>query len=252
MEKEFFIILSLILWPTPLLAQPSLLNQILLTQNSIVEVQAENNVGFAKAGKGKVAVNPLTGKMVVLQGVARASYERKGAGVIIHPAGVIVTNAHIISQANRIAVTLADHSTISAQVVRMNPDVDIALLRVLTSDALPYVALANSDQIQLGEEIMTSGNSPLLTSTVTGGKVIGIGINRNIQKSGHQQTDLIQTTVNLYEGDSGGPLFNRRGELVGLMTAKETTADHSSFAIPANKIAIILQDYLKQVQAEKQ
>jgi len=242
---KWIIVIAFVAMPLPVLAQqPSLLNQILQTEAAIVDIKAEN-VGLYRSPQAAAARDPRTGRIIIRQNIAQAAYERKGAGAIIHPSGIIVTNAHIAAKSNRITITLNDKTSLPAKTALVVNDLDLALLKVDAGQELPYVALADSDKIQLGEEIITVGSSPLMDQTITGGKIIGIGVNRTVEKTGRRRTDLIQTTVNLYEGDSGGPLFNRKGELVGLMTAKEQSADHSSFAIPSNKIAAALNEYLK-------
>jgi S1-C subfamily serine protease len=178
--------------------------------------------------------------------VAVGSYQRRAAGIIIHDSGVIVTNAHTVQLADHIQIVFADKTAVPAQVGRVIKNLDLALLQVAVPFPLIPVTLADSDQIRLGDEIITIGSSPLLDKTISGGKVIGIGTNRSLPQQGERRTDLIQTTVNLYQGDSGGPLFDRQGRLIGLMTAKETSADHSSFAIPSNQILKHLKAYMAE------
>jgi len=234
----------LLVAPAVLKAQPSILNELLTHRAALVEVQAKN-LSLYRSPPGPVALDAKTGRLIVRQNVKQASYFREGAGVIIHPSGVIVTNAHIVHRAGRITVVMPDKNKLNAQVVGFINAIDLALLKVSPPSDLPWVRLADSDQIRLGDEIFTVGHSFLLNQTVSGGKVIGLGTSRAAPRQGHRRTELIQTTFNLYEGDSGGPLFNNRGQLIGLMTAKETKADHSSFAVPSNRIAQYLKEYLQ-------
>ena len=224
--------------------QNSIIDQIQNTQNSLVTIHADM-ASFYKNPGGRTAIDPQTGKMVLLRTVTKASYDRNGAGVIVHPTGIIVTNAHVVDKANQITVILHDKTEMPAKVLRLVENLDMALLKIETPYPLIPVRIADSDQIHLGDEIITVGNSQLLNQTVSGGKIKGLGVNRTNQKDGRVRNDLIQTTVNLYQGDSGGPLFDRNGFLIGLMTAKDTSADHSSFAIPANKIKQYLLEYLQ-------
>ncbi|MFA5088680.1 MAG: trypsin-like peptidase domain-containing protein [Candidatus Omnitrophota bacterium] len=224
--------------------QSSILDQVIKSQDAIVSIKSENSDVFSSPNQA-VGINPKTGKVLFRRNVHAAVYNRAGAGVLIHSSGIIVTNAHTINRANRITVTFGDRQEAPAKVIRLINNLDFALLQV----SLPYpivpIELADSDKIQLGEEIITVGNSELLKQTVTGGKIIGIGTSRSDKQDDGQTTDLLQTTINLYSGDSGGPLFDTKGRLVGLMTAKETGADHSSFAIPSNKIRKYLKEYLE-------
>ena len=226
--------------------QDSIIDQIQKTQASIVTIKADIS-SFYKTPSQRAAIDPKTGKMVLLRTVAKASYNRVGAGVIIHPLGVIVTNAHVVDKATEIKVILHDQTMVRAKVLRLVDNLDMALLKIEPPYPLTAVNIANSDQIRLGQEIITIGNSAILNQTVSGGKIKGLGVSRTDQRSGRVQNNLIQTTINLYEGDSGGPLFNQDGFLIGLMTAKETAADHSSFAIPSNKIKQYLLEYLQTV-----
>jgi len=234
------LILILLISANPAFAQESILAEVIKSQEAIVQVTAENTDVF-KSKPAIAGINPRTGRLVTRRKLVRKSYDRSGAGVIIHPSGVIVTNAHIVHRANRIKITLFDNKTFYANVVGFQGELDFALLKINTPYPLRPIIIADSDKIELRDEIITIGNSFILNGTVSGGRVRSLGVTRT--KSG-RQTDLIHTTVNLYQGDSGGPLFNSRGELIGLMTAKETDADHSSFAIPSKKILLDLMEYL--------
>jgi len=245
------IYLLLILTPPVLFAQSSILEQILNTRQALVEVLAEN-ISLHRSDSGHVALNPQTGQLVHLQNIKKSAYTRQGAGVIIHPSGVLVTNAHIIHKADRISIILADGQQVPARIVRYLNELDLALLKIDTPSPLHAVTLADSDQIRLGDEIMTVGHSFLLNQTVSGGRVIGLGTSLSKIQKGQTRTELIQTSFNLYEGDSGGPLFDRQGHLIGLMTAKEMNADHSSFAVPSNRIARYLNGYLKSLKDPNQ
>ena len=226
-----------------LFAQTSIIDQMLKTQSSLVSIKAENS-SLYKSPKLKPFIDSKTGKMVVLRNLAKASYQRHGAGVIVHSTGIIVTNAHTIHKANRITIIFHNKKTITAHVVKVINNIDLAFLKVEVPFKLKSIPFADSDRIHLGEEIMTIGNSKLLKQTVSGGKIVGIGTSKGLKKTGKTRTDLIQTSIGLYEGDSGGPLFNNKGHLIGLMTAKETSGRFSSFAIPSNQIKKYLIEYL--------
>ena len=230
---------------TPFLhAQDSIIEKMMEIQKAVVEITAEN-IDFYSQGKASAGIDPVSRRIIVARKAAGRSYRRAGAGVIIHSDGLIVTNAHTGYKANVIRVTLDSGETFYAQPVRLVNDLDLLLLKINAGRPLPYVSLADSDQIKLNQNIITIGNSDFLKKTITGGTIIGIGISRKLKHGGNQRTDLIQTSINLYRGDSGGPLFNSYGQLLGLMTADESAADHSSFAIPSNKIQKYLIEYLQ-------
>jgi len=251
MINRLFLISSLcaltlgLLWPSSAFAQPSVLEQIIQTQPALVDIKAEL-IGFYKSPRAQTVFDSNTGRFIQLRNLKKATYARKGAGIIIHDSGIIVTNGHIVDKANLIIATLHNGQKVSAKLLFVINNLDIAYLKIEPPFALQSVEIADSDMINLGQEILTVGSSPVLHQTITGGQVIGLGTSRTLQKYGINRTDLIQTSFNLYEGDSGGPLFDQKGRLIGLMTAKETASDHSSFAVPSNQILKYLYDYLKQ------
>ncbi len=246
-EKSPFLFIISFLYSTlagPALAQPSIIDQIIKTQHSLVGVRA-TNMGLVKSSGSAAALDPKTGRIVVTHNAAMAAYQRGGAGVIIHPSGIIVTNAHTVNKAGAVTVVFSDNTETSAQVIRVINNLDLALLKFKPSRAAIPVIIGDSNEIRLGDEIATIGNSDLLKESITGGQVIGLGTSRSKKTKGQTDHDLIQTSFNVYKGDSGGPLFDKQGRLIGLMTAKQNSVDHSSFAIPSNKIVTYLNEYLK-------
>lgn len=223
--------------------QPSLIQQIEELKPSIVRIKARNTEIF-QSQRPQAAIDRQTGRIIVFRNVHSGSYNRFGAGVFVDACGIIVTNAHTINNADQIRVLLNDNIELPARVVFLFKDMDFGFLKVDLPYAIRPVPLADSDDIHLGDDIVNIGNSELLHQTVSGGQIIGIGSSRTQKTQGRQNTYLIQTTVNLYPGDSGGPVFNRSGKLIGLITAKETSSEHSSFAIPSNIINRFLQEYL--------
>lgn len=247
MKHFYFIIFAAITISTFCSAQDSIISQMIKTQQAVVEIHAENTDIFNTQQAG-AAIDPRTGRIVISRKIAQRSYKRSGAGVIVHPDGIIVTNAHTGHKANNIKVTLNTGEVFYAKPVRIVNDLDLLLLKIETDRDLPFVQIADSDQISLRNDVITIGNSPLLKNTISGGNIIGIGVNRKLKHTGKHRADLIQTTVNLYQGDSGGPLFDKHGQLIGLMTADEGGTDHSSFAIPSNKIKKYLLEYLNSTK----
>ena len=179
-----------------------------------------------------------TGKMLVRHKLQQATLQRSGAGVIIDPSGLIVTNTHTIFNAKKIFVILHDQTSFPAEVLGFVSQYDFVFLRIQTPAPLSPISWADSDQIHLGDNIVTIGHSDLLKEAISGGKIIGIGVQggKNLHSTEGEETKLIQINVNVYKGDSGGPIFDRKGNFVGLMVAGQMKADRSSFAIPANQI----------------
>ena len=228
----------------PAYGQTSLIDEILKLEPAIVSVKSINTDIFTTPARA-AARDPRTGRIVVLRKLRTAHYDRFGAGVIIDPSGIIVTNAHIVNLAEHLTVILHNKKEIPAQVLFVVKDSDIAFLKIELSSPIEAVELADSDQIKLRDQVITVGNSFLLRQTVSGGQVIGLGQTKQQMFRGPIKTnELIHTDINLYEGDSGGPLFDHRGRLIGLMTAKEVQADHSSFALPSNHIKRFWAEYV--------
>ncbi|HOW36411.1 MAG TPA: S1C family serine protease [Candidatus Omnitrophota bacterium] len=216
---------------------------------AIVSVTAEIT-GIAQGGRPAAAIDKATGRMIILRNVKAAHLKRVGAGVIIDPSGLIATNVHTIANAQKITIAFNDGTQVTAQVVQYFPQEDFALLSINPPYPLSSIEFADSDNIRLGEEVITVGNSELLSQTISGGKIIGIG-SHNRQKQEGVNTDMIQTNINVYKGDSGGPLLNRDGQLLGLMVAGQMDVDRSSFAIPSKKIRMHYLEYLRSLSEEK-
>lgn len=158
-----------------------------------------------------------------------------GSGFIVDPSGLIVTNNHVIDGADKITVTLQDNTTLQATVVGRDETGDIALLRVKPDKPLPAVQFGNSDDARVGDWVLAIGNPFGLGGTVTAGIVSARG--RNIHQGPYD--DFIQTDAPINRGNSGGPLFNMDGEVIGMNTAIYSPSGGSigiGFSIPSNMV----------------
>jgi serine protease Do len=158
-----------------------------------------------------------------------------GSGFIIDPSGLIVTNNHVIDGADRITVTLQDNTTLKATVVGRDESGDIALLKVKPDKPLPAVQFGNSDNARVGDWVLAIGNPFGLGGTVTAGIVSARG--RNIHQGPYD--DFIQTDAPINRGNSGGPLFDMDGQVVGMNTAIYSPSGGSigiGFSIPSNMV----------------
>ena len=156
-----------------------------------------------------------------------------GSGFIIDPSGLIVTNNHVIDGADEITVTLTDNTTLKAELVGRDERVDVALLRVKPDKPLTAVAFGDSDASRVGDWVLAIGNPFGLGGTVTAGIVSARG--RDIRSGPYD--DFIQTDAAINRGNSGGPLFNMSGEVIGINTAIYSPSGGSigiGFSIPAN------------------
>jgi Do/DeqQ family serine protease len=167
-----------------------------------------------------------------------------GSGVIISSDGFIVTNNHVIDEADEINVVLNDKREFKAKLIGTDPSTDVALLKIDASD-LPVLKFSNSDNLKLGEWVLAVGNPFNLTSTVTAGIVSAKSRNIGINPDQMGIESFIQTDAAVNPGNSGGALVNTRGELVGINTAiASQTGSYSgySFAIPANIVQKVVGD----------
>ncbi len=167
-----------------------------------------------------------------------------GSGVIVTPDGFIITNNHVIEEAEEVDVTLNDKRTFPAEVVGRDPSTDIAVLKIKAT-GLPYIGYGNSDAIRLGEWVLAVGNPFNLTSTVTAGIVSAKGRSLGLLDQQYRIESFIQTDAALNQGNSGGALVNLRGELIGITTAIISPSGAyagNSFAIPASIVKKVYED----------
>lgn len=170
-----------------------------------------------------------------------------GSGVIVNENGYIITNNHVIDNADDIEVTLHDNRTFKATVVGTDPSTDLALIQI-KEEGLPIVPLINSDEIEVGEWVLAVGNPFNLNSTVTAGIVSAKGRNINILKDKSAIESFIQTDAAINPGNSGGALVNLQGGLVGINTAiASPTGSYAGygFAVPSNIVNKVVEDLLK-------
>jgi serine protease Do len=157
----------------------------------------------------------------------------QGSGFVIDPSGVILTNDHVIAGAYDIQVTFSDGVRRPGRVIATSPRIDLALVKVETKQPLAAVRWGDSDKVQVGEPVFAIGNPLGLGLSVSSGIVSAL--NRNIMDTPYD--DFIQTDAAINHGNSGGPLFNRQGEVIGVDSAIISPTTGSAglgFAIPSN------------------
>lgn len=174
-----------------------------------------------------------------------------GSGVIFTPDGYIATNNHVIEGASEIEVMLNDNRSYTAEVIGVDPDTDLALLKI-DEENLPYMEIGDSEAVQVGEWVLAIGNPFEFRSTVTAGIVSAKARNINILARGGSNTRIeafIQTDAAVNPGNSGGALVNLKGELIGINTAIASPTGAFagySFAVPATlvrKVVFDLKDF---------
>jgi serine protease Do len=176
-----------------------------------------------------------------------------GSGVIVSDDGYIVTNNHVIEDADEVEVTLNDKRTFTADIVGRDPSTDIAVLKIKAND-LPYIKFGDSDAIRLGEWVLAVGNPFNLTSTVTAGIVSARGRSLGLLDNQYRIESFIQTDAALNQGNSGGALVNTRGELIGITTAIISPSGAyagNSFAVPSSIVKKVYDDIKKYGEVQR-
>ena len=174
---------------------------------------------------------------VVRISVSTAAGGGSGSGFIIEEDGLILTNNHVVEGAETVKVVLKDGSELPAQILGRDPSTDVALLKV-EPDFLPPVALGNSDEVRIGGLAIVIGSPFGFEQSLTAGYISALGRTlRSGDEYGTEIDDVIQTDAAVNPGNSGGPLLNVRGEVVGITTAIFTTGggfEGIGFAVPIN------------------
>ena len=171
--------------------------------------------------------------------------EGVGSGVVIDEKGYILTNNHVIDDAERLKVTLTDGRVLRGKVVGSDDATDLAVIKVEADQPLPAAELGNSDDLKAGQIVMAIGNP----FGLTGGPAVTAGIisslNRSIQaRSG--VLELIQTDAAINPGNSGGPLVNTKGQVIAINTANMPYAQGIGFAVPVNTAKSILTELIEK------
>jgi Do/DeqQ family serine protease len=187
---------------------------------------------------------PMTMQDLFFGGNSQRAQVGTGSGVIISPTGYIVTNNHVIKNANEISITLNNNKAYMAELIGTDEATDIALLKIETEEDLPYMAFGDSDNAKIGEWVLAVGNPFNLTSTVTAGIISA----KSRDLSGQNLQSFIQTDAAVNPGNSGGALVNTNGDLIGINTAiSSRTGSYIgySFAVPSNIARKIVNDIME-------
>jgi S1-C subfamily serine protease len=194
---------------------------------------------------GKSIVNIASVRMLHDQLFRVFPVEGVGSGVIIDEKGYILTNNHVIDDAERLKVTLADGRVLKGKVAGTDEVTDLAVLKVESEDPLPAATLGDSDGLKAGQIVLAIGNP----FGLTGGPAVTAGIVSSLDRSIQTRSgvlELIQTDAAINPGNSGGPLVNAKGEVVAINTANMPYAQGIGFAVPVNTAKKILQELIEK------
>jgi serine protease Do len=180
-----------------------------------------------------------------IEGAADAGHQVNGmgTGIIIDERGYIITNYHVVEGVKRIRATLADGTTVVAELVANDPKTDLAVIKVPDEGSFPVIKMGTSTDVMPGETVVAVGNAYGYENTVTQGIVSAL--HRTVQVSDYQKyADLIQTDAPINPGNSGGPLLNIDGDMIGINVAVRVGAQGIGFAIPVDQAMDVAADLL--------
>lgn len=190
------------------------------------------------------SVVDLVGPSVVSIHILGDRGEGSGSGIAITPDGFILTNHHVAGSAEKIKIITIEGKEASAELVGSDPNTDLAVIRA-NLNPLPFSHLGDSDKLRPGQLVVAIGNPLGLQNTVTSGVISALG--RSIRTdSGHLIDNVIQTDVALNPGNSGGPLVNSKGQIVGINTAILRPAQGISLSIPINTASWVFSEIMSR------
>ncbi len=175
-----------------------------------------------------------------------------GSGVIVSPDGYVITNFHVVEDANEIEVTSNRNKSYKATLVGLDPNTDLAILKISDVNPLPYIPFGDSDNSRIGEWVLAVGNPFNLNSTVTAGIISAKS--RDLNNYDQKNQSFIQTDAAVNMGNSGGALVNTSGELIGINTAIQSITGGFvgyAFAVPSNIVRKVFEDILEYGDVQK-
>lgn len=253
--KGLFNILAaagLLLWCAPVWAQalPSFADLVEKLQPSVVNISTTHKPQEDASNEEMLGIESTNPRIKDYFNPQNPQQLSLGSGFIIDGDGYIITNNHVIDQAEEITVTLADNRQLTARLVGRDGKTDIALIKVEASEKLPAVKLGDSDKIRVGDWVLAIGNPFGLGGSVTAGIVSAKS--RDIEAGPYD--NFIQTDASINQGSSGGPMFNLNGEVIGINTAIFSTNGGSmgiGFAVPVNLTHFVIEQLKSKGKVER-
>ena len=172
-----------------------------------------------------------------------ATDQNLGTGIIVDPRGFIITNEHVVSNSASIKITLADGSTVEGEVWGLDPSLDLAVIKVNVKHDLNYLEMGRSDDLMIGEPVVVIGNPLGLGHSCTSGIVSSL--HRSVRAGSRVYQDLVQIDAAVNPGNSGGPLLNIKGQLIGITSALNADAEGIGFAIPIDRARHAVDDLIQ-------
>ena len=240
-----FLLCHLFFSPQTLWADDPLIK--LLTEKSKAIVVIRSEIAGVLGSKPQPIAIPEKNTVALHQSIIPFRQASQGAGVFIHPSGVIVTNAHLLIQGAPINVMLFDKSIRQGTLVGLMPDEDLALIKIVPPFPLPYLQLANSDKVKVRDKVYTIGSSVYSKNTLSEGIISGYAVKGQKGKPA-SKTQFIEITFNLYHGDSGSPLLDKQGRLLGIMSGAAVNQNKRAYAVPSSNILKGFQPQLEKLE----
>jgi putative serine protease PepD len=208
--------------------------------------RASNNLAGNKLDVASVLTAVQHGVVAIdvegTQNGGTRAFKAAGTGMIIDSTGLILTNAHVVENANSIKVSLYDGSQLDAVLVGRSSGSDVALVQARGASGLEPVKFGSSKNLQVGDDVVAVGNALNLGATPTVTTGIVSALNRSITAdNGEQLSELIQTDAAINHGNSGGPLVNASGEVIGINTAVAADGQNIGFAISIDSVQSLIQ-----------
>ncbi|MDY2986020.1 MAG: trypsin-like peptidase domain-containing protein [Peptoniphilus sp.] len=217
----------------------------------VINAKDSDTIASAVAEKAMPSVVGITTKGVVETWMGQAQVGGTGSGIVVDKQGYILTNAHVVKLSGQTiekpSVQLYDGTTVEGKTVWVDSTIDIAIVKIEPKTELIPAELGNSDDLKIGQAAIAIGN-PLdlaFQRSVTQGIISGLNRYVGQVSGGGYMNGLIQTDASINGGNSGGPLLDSEGRVIGINTVKVSTAEGLGFAIPINSVKTILEEVIK-------
>jgi serine protease Do len=174
-----------------------------------------------------------------------------GSGFIVHSDGYVVTNNHVVDRATQITVELEDGRKFPAELISVDAEADLALLKISSKQPLPTLELGDSSDLMIGEPAIAIGNPFGYSHSVSTGIVSALHRDLKDIENKESLANLIQTDAAINPGNSGGPLLNAYGQVIGINTAVRSDAQNIGFAIPVNRLRDLIPELMNPAQVRK-